>query len=521
MSEQNSRTMAEWWSELDQDRASLLDRKREHGMLTMPALLPYEGRVGSAPLEVPYNSTAADGINALSSRIGNIIFPLNGQPIFEIGSSTAFDPEGKDDSELNDVLSRFGRYTMKQLAPTNLRAAINLAYNHLTAIGDVLMEMDTKLQTRLYRLDQYVVRRKHEGDWVDIIIREFVLPSFHPALEDMMHLPKDATGFSGTTNAAVGGEDWEPLFTHVHKSVDGAGVTKEQWFRGQQVGKTETTQVSAYFPLRWKAIIGEAYGISLCEDAFGDIRGLDALSKGLLDGVLLGSVHVMGVNPAGLTELQDMLDAINGDVIPAAPKDVFPIQYENAASVAATFQAVKHREETLARKFLKRTQRDAERVTAREIVADATDLESQLGGTLSMAGNELQDPVIRWVLHVLTERKMIPAQILDQITKEGGLVTLAIKAGLEVLQREAEREKLDGAIERMRNLPEQAQDAFIWTAIARDWWQSMGLDAAGRVKTEEQVQQERQAAQQQQMAQQAMMQGMQAKMNAPQESKPE
>jgi len=494
MSSQNERSLREWYEELDRDRVTLLDRKREHSMLTLPSILPWEGRVTNTPLDVPYSSSTADGINSLASRIMGVVLPLNGQPIFEIGSVTPFNPEGTDDTELMDVMSRFGRYTMRRLGPTNLRSQLNLLYAHLITVGDCMLEMDEDLNARLYRADQYVVRRKHEGDWVDIIIKEMVLPEFHEQLKPYMSRAKSGT----ETPSFSKEEDWEALYTHVHKDAVTGEITKTQSFRDGPVGKPESTPVSRWMPCRWKSMIGEAYGTSLVEDNFGDIRCVDALSKALLDGTLLNAEYRWGVNPAGITELQDLLDSVNGDFVPTSPGDVFPLQFQNAAQVAATQEAVVYRESVLSRKFLKRATRDAERVTAREVVMDAQDLEGQLGGILSMAGREVQDPLVRWTLYIMGKQNLIPPEISEEIENQLGLVKLSIKAGLEVLQREAEREKLDGAMERMRNLPQDAMQAFNWPAIARDWWQSMGLETSGRIRTDEEIQQmQAQQAQQQ------------------------
>jgi hypothetical protein len=259
-------------------------------------------------------------------------------------------------------------------------------------------------------------------------------------------------------------------------------------------------------------VVGEPYGTSLTEDSFGDIRALDSLSKSLVDGALLNAEYRWGINPAGLTEMQDMLDSMNGDFVATAPGDVFPIQFQNAAQVQMTQVAVGHREQVVGRRYLMNSavQPTGERVTARQVSILAQELEGQLGGVLSQAAREVQEPILRRVIHVMSKKGLLPDIITEEIKKADGILNIHMRAGLEILNREAEREKLDAAIERMRNLPEQALEAFIWPAIAKDWWESMGLETAGRVKTAEMLEQERmareqaaQAAQMQQTAQQA------------------
>ena len=498
------RHLRQWWDELDKDRFCSLDRKREHSMLSNPSLLPWSGRAVNTQLEVPYDSTVADGVNALSSRIASVVFPLNGQSVFEIDNSAPFNPAGQDDSDMDEAMERFARYTMKTLAPTNLRSQVNLVYNHLIVVGDVLIHQADDFNFRLFRADQYVVRRLHEGDWVDIIIKEQVNPEWHP---DLASVPKKGGLSQGRPE---GEEKWECLYTYIHKDPDTGVQTKRQEFRDAPVGKEETREVASYFPARWKSLIGESVGISMIEDNFGDVRTIDAMAKALLDGTLLNAEHRWGVNPAGITELQDMLDSRNGDFVPTAPGDVFPLQFQNAAQVQATGAAVAALQAKLRRKFLQFEARNAERVTSVEIQRTAQELESSLGGVLSMSSNEVQEPIIRSTLFLMGQKKMIPPQIAAEIKKANGLVKLRIRAGLEILNREAEREKLDGAIERIRNLPPQAHEAFIWPAIAKDWWASMGLETTGRVKSVEQLAEERKQDQQAAIAAQAAQQGVQA-----------
>lgn len=501
-------TIAEKFHELDTDRQVALDRKREHAMLTIPSLLPREGHTIHTPLEVPYSTVPAEGINALASRISSVVFPLNGQSVFEVILQQQFNPEGQDNTEMEASFRRMEKAVMDTLAPTNLRSTVHLGYKHLITIGDALLHMDDDFNFRAFRADQFVVRRKHEGDWREIITAEAVNPEWEPKL------PK-----TGTPQAAVPqsfmpsspqGEEWEPLYTQITRTDDGK-IRIRQEFRGKRVGEKQM-DVSPYFPARWNTIAGEPYGISLVEDVYGEIRALDVLSKALLDVTLLNAEYRWGVNPAGMAELQDVLDSINGDPIPAAPGDLFPLQFSNNPAMQSIFATVQHREQIIGRRFLLNSavQPQGERVTARQVSLLAQELESMLGGVLSSAAREFQEPILRRVLVVMKQKGILPPEVVDQINDEGGFVRIRIRAGLEILNREAEREKLDGAIERIRNLPPQATEGVVWTELLRDWWQSMGLEDKGRILSEDELAQKRQAAQQQAMAAQAAQSGMQA-----------
>lgn len=494
------KTAREEFDALDSIRACALSRKREHSSLTIASLLPPQGKAMGSPLDVPYSSIPAEGINALASRIMSVVFPLTGQSVFELIMQRGFAPEGEDTSDLSAVFRRFEVQVMDTIAPTNLRAAIVMAYRHLLTIGDVMVYMDDELNFRLFRFDQYVVKRKHEGEWQEIIIREYVDPDFHPELS------KEGTAIQ-TGSIQNFGEDqnWEPLHTRITRTEDG-GVDIVQEWRDANVAEPVHEAVSPYMPLRWQAIVGEPYGTSLTEDSFGDIRALDSLSKALIDGAVLNAEYRWGINPAGLTEMQDMLDSMNGDFVATAPGDVFPIQFQNAAQVQMTQVAVGHREQVVGRRYLMNSavQPQGERVTARQVSILAQELEGQLGGTLSQAAREVQEPILKRVIHVMEKKNLLPKEITEQIKKADGVLNLRMRAGLEILNREAEREKLDAAIERMRNLPEEALKAFIWPAIAKDWWESMGLESKGRVKDATQLEQERQA--EMQAAQAAQMQ---------------
>lgn len=499
-------------------RRNALERKREHAMLTIPSLLPFEGRATGTSLDVPYNSLAAEGINNLASRIMSVVFPLNGQSVFEILLEQPFRPEGNNDPELQTQFDAFEDSVMDTLAPTNLRAAINLAYRHLIAIGDVMIHMDDDFNFRLFRADQYVVRRKHEGCWEEIIIREQVNPEWHPRLKG---IPRQADN-TRTNVADNTAEQWEPLYTVIVKQKDGS-VEVEQEFRGQKVsGTKETHKVSPYMPARWSSLIGEAYGVSLVEDMFGDIRTLDSLSKALLDGAMLNAEYRWILNPGGMLELQDFLDSINGDTLAGGAQDLTAMSFQNNAQVQHAQIAVQHREAILGRRFLMNSavQPKGERVTKFQISVLAQELEQALGGILSLAGSEIQEPIIRRTLAIMAKKGLLDKDIAKQIDKEGGFLKLRIRAGLEILNREAEKENLERAISIMGTLSPEFLEGAKKHRIGRRWWEAQGLNNDDWM-TDEELEQERARKQQLQLELAQQQAALQQQANAVPEGEPQ
>ena len=213
----------------------------------------------------------------------------------------------------------------------------------------------------------------------------------------------------------------------------------------------------------------------------------------------------------------------DGDWIPAVKQDIFPLQFQNAAQVGMALQAKQAAATDMGRRFLMNAaiQTQGERVTERQVSILAQELEGQLGGVLSQAGREVQEPIIRRTIAVMAMKKLIPEEVSKELTDSDGGLKLRIRAGLEILNREAEREKLKEAIQDMRNLPEQALRVFKFEAIAKDWWESMGLESEGRIKSADELAAEDKIAQQQQQAAMAQQLAGQAALLAAKQPQPQ
>jgi hypothetical protein len=61
-----------------------------------------------------------------------------------------------------------------------------------------------------------------------------------------------------------------------------------------------------FLPLRWIGVTGEDYGRSHCEEILGDIETLEAYTKAMIDGMTAASTFWMAVDPAGITDIDDV-----------------------------------------------------------------------------------------------------------------------------------------------------------------------------------------------------------------------
>jgi hypothetical protein len=240
------------------------------------------------------------------------------------------------------------------------------------------------------------------------------------------------------------------------------------------------------------------------EEMFGDIRALDILRKALVDGSILNSEFRWGCNPGGITEIADFDNSVNGSTIPAVQGDIFAIRAENQAQVEITLRAIMLIEASLGRRFLMNSavQPTGERVTARQVSILAQELEQTLGGTVSLQSKDIQIPVIRRTMYQMATDGLLPPDLAEFIKDKNSILKLSVKAGLEVLRREVENEKLSLIAQGIAQLPPAAQAFFTWPNWLNKWIASFGVETVGLIKTEEEVAAIQQAEQQALMAQQ-------------------
>ena len=227
----------------------------------------------------------------------------------------------------------------------------------------------------------------------------------------------------------------------------------------------------------------------------GDLNSLESLSKAIVEGSLISAKAMFLVNPNGVTRADSLARAENGAIVAGNAADVEALQVGKSADMSVALQTIQLLERRISFTFLmnESVQRDAERVTAEEIRLMAEQLESGLAGVYSMLSQELQLPLIKRVLFLMEQAGEIPPIPVD-------LVDPQITTGLEAIGRGNDKQRLTNFLQVTTAAlgPEQMLSLINPSELIRRFAASDGIDIAGLVKTEEELQAEQ--SQQQKVA---------------------
>ena len=480
---------------LDGLRTSKLERARYFSSLTVPSLLPPEGWTEQEPLSQPYSSVAAKGVTSMASRMLSALLPLNDMPFFKFELSSGVEP----DAEIYSYLEALSYQVYNKLSSANFRETIYQVLQHLIVVGDVLVVMDNDFDFRVIRLDRYVCRRNVHGKIEELIFIEY--DSIKEERDD------DSTSLtSSMTQEEKRG--YKKIYVRVIPTDEDKWEIEKQDTDGNVVDKG-VFDVLPYTVLRWSSIPSENYGRSHCEDMIGDIKALEAFTEGLIHGVTASSLFWMGVDPTGMTEIDDLAMSATGNFVPARMNEVFAIS--PATTMTPQIQATQAGVDILRKEIGKAFLMDSssmptgDRVTATAVRMIGQELEHVLGGAFSSIARELMQPIVRRCVFLMMSKGDIDDRLKDMFENEG-LLNIEIVTGLQALSRDTDLQKLMQMGEMVRNLPEQAAAMFRWDQFGKALITSLGFSPDAWIKTEEELQQEQMAAQQEQMAMQAQQQ---------------
>ena len=481
------------YEQLESNRSTFLRRARDASKLTLPALIPESTTGNAAKLKTPYQAVGARGCNSLASKLLIALLPPS-TPFFKLSiDSLALLQEGQEglETEIDKGLRVIENALMNEIEVSNDRVAMFEALKHLIVGGNVLLYLTDK-GLKVYHFDRYVCKRDDVGNILEIITKETIHPQALPS--DFLELIRKKENY----DAEDFDEDLD-IYTCIKRYGD--EFTWHQECQGERIPGTDgksKIDVSPWICLRWTRIDGEDYGRGYVEEYQGDLISLEALMQAIIEGAAASAKTLFLVNPNGVTRAATLAKAPNGAIREGSANDVSVLQVNKGADFQVSFSAIQRIESRLEYAFLmaRSVQRDAERVTAAEVSIMANELENSLGGIYSILTQEFQLPYLKRRMHMLTRSGKAP-KLPEKIVKP------KIVTGLQGLGRGNDRAKLVefiGTISQALGPDVMRQYMNLDEAIKR-LANSIGIDTANLVKSQEEIAQELQAQQQQQLIQ--------------------
>lgn len=473
-------------------KQAVLTRARRCAELTIPALLPPLGHTETSHLSTPYQGLGARGTNNLAAKLLLALLPPN-TPLFRLLLDTftieqLVQTGAITKGEVEKSLAKIERAVMEWIETSKSRVPVFEALKLLVVTGNALLYCPVKGGTKVYRLDQYCVKRDPMGEVMEIIIQEKIHPFGLPE-SIREHVQKSIKSPDETVE----------LYTRILRTMKGWEVSQE--VEGKEIVESEgrfRLDDCPYNAVRWTAIANEDYGRGLIEEYIGDLISLEGLMQTIVEGSAAAAKILFLVNPNGTTRIKSITESGNGDVREGNAADVTVLQANKFADFRVALETVDRLEKRLSYAFLLNTsvQRDAERVTAEEIRYIAGELEDALGGVYSILSQELQLPFVTTMMAQMKTAKKLPA-----IPKQ---VKPVITTGLEALGRGHDLNKLDTFVNHIVPLGEEtiAQYLRVDEYITRVGT-SLGSETDGLVNTQEDVQRQQRMLMMAQMAQAA------------------
>ena len=222
------------------------------------------------------------------------------------------------------------------------------------------------------------------------------------------------------------------------------------------------------------------------------------------------------LDPAGITEIDDVSTQANGSWVPARKEDVYvlsPSQTMNPQLQAAQLAVDTMRRE-IGQSFMMTASSipSGDRVTATAVRMIGSELETILGGAFSAIARELMEPIIKRTIFLMIENEELDQEMHDQFFEEDGSLSVEVVTGLQALSRDSNLQKLVQMGEMVRNLPKEAIATFKWSEYSKALITSLGFDYRNWIITEEEIRQNEETSRMEQ-AQQAQLAGQQAALN--------
>ncbi len=486
-------TAAGRYAQLQSARSTFDREAKESSKLTIPSLIPESTTGTRAKIKTPFQAVGARGVNSLASKLLFALLPPS-TAFFKLSiDSLELLKQGQEglETEIDKGLRTIETALMNEIEISNDRVAMFEALKHLIVGGNVLLYL-TDDGLKVYSLSKFVCKRDAVGNILEIITQESIHPNALP--KDFLEQIKKKDNYDEKTMDS----DLD-IYTYVKRVND--DFLWYQECKGEKIPGTDgrsKVDVSPWITLRFVRIDGEDYGRGYVEEYRGDLISLESLMQAIIEGAAASAKTLFLVNPNGVTRAATLAKAPNGAIREGSASDISVMQVNKGADFQVSFAAIQRIESRLEYAFLmaRSVQRDAERVTAAEVTMMANELENSLGGIYSILTQEFQLPYLRRRMHMLVRSGKAP-KLPEKLVKP------KIVTGVQGLGRGNDRNKLVefiGTVSQALGPDIMRQYMNVDEAIKR-LANSIGIDTANLVKTQEEIQAEMQAMQQQQLIQ--------------------
>ncbi|QVE65524.1 head portal-like protein [Ralstonia phage vB_RsoP_BMB50] len=431
------------WEVLNSMKNTVVRRAERYASWTIPTLCPPDGFTEQTELQNDYQSVGAECVNSLSNRLVLNLFAPS-RPFMKFDAPSSLVQELKiDPAELTDFLAAAERDCVKMLDQMACRPRLYESIKHLIVTGNCLVVLgeDKSTPLRAIPLKKYCVKRAKSGKVVTIVVKETLT---FDELDQKMQ--KYLLEYAPQSYGGEGHKIQCEWYTEITLQDDGRYAVRtcvdDVMVEGGRYTAMYTEEDLPYRALTWELPDGWHYGIGLVEQHAGDFAAISTMSAAQLQSAILASEFRWLVNPAGLTQPEDVVNSQNGDVIPGSPDDVQAI----SAAGAGVAQALTM-QDTILSKYITRigrafllasaAQRDAERVTAEEIRRDVMELETSLGGVYSRLAVDYQLPLAYWLAK------------MKGVSLSGTNIKPLIITGLDALSRNSDLENLMRALNQL------------------------------------------------------------------------
>jgi hypothetical protein len=433
-------TACERYKKLAEKREPYLRRAKDVSMYTLPRLYPKDGASESTVFYKPWQSFGAQGVSGFASKLTLSLLPPNRRPFrLEPKPKVAQKLEaegqaiGEDVSgEVLQALSNLESTIHRQIEARGHRRALNAILQHLQVSGNAAVDLGVPTP-KVYSLNQFVCVRDREGNLLELVLKESVARS---ALSEEVIQKINLRNQNDRDKQNL--EEYD-IYTWIK-------LDKNWWKIHQEVEDIEIPRSQGRYPkesprflaLRWGRVDGEHYGRSLGEDNIGDITAVEALQRSVTSYALAAAKLLYLVNPGGVTDIADVIDAESGAVRPGRAEDITVPQINKQLDLAAAQDTLNILIQRLSTVFLMTVnlRRDAERVTAEEIRLIANEADATNAGIYSTLAAEYQLPLIRWIKYRMETAKELPPLPDD-------IVDITIIGGIDALGRTADLQALD------------------------------------------------------------------------------